>query len=339
MDRRKFLRSISSGLAAISLPGISQVGDSNRRVRLGRVALESLSVYSQPSENSRILFQRFFNDILQIYDTVVSEDGPGYNPYWYKVWGGYVHSSYVQGVENHLNPIKREFPSTGTLMELSVPFSTSYRIRNNGNWEAFYNLYFGSTHWVFDLVEGPMGYLYYRVDNALLTLSYYVRAEHLRVVDDSELSPIHPEVAPQNKTIEISIDFQSLRAFENGELIQDFYVSTGLPTTSLDPNIIPTDTPKGNHSIHEKRPSVHMGDGTLRSDAEAYELPGVPWVSYIELNTGVAIHGAYWHNNFGVTMSHGCINMRPDDAKWIYRWSTPYPDGTSSNYRTPVLVY
>lgn len=252
--------------------------------------------------------------------------------------GGYVHSAFIQTVRNQLNPIIRSFPSIGSLMELTVPYSQSYRIKKRNVWETFYILYYGSTHRVFDLIEEPDGQLYYEIRNALLTLSYYVPAEHLRRVDESELTPIHPDILPQDKHIEISIDFQVLRAYEGNQLIKEFKVSTGLPNTSIDPDIIPTDTPKGNHIIQNKRPSVHMGDGTLRSDAEAYELPGVPWVSYFEPTTGVAIHGTYWHNNFGVTMSHGCVNMKPDDAKWIYRWTTPYPDGTVSDHHTSVSV-
>jgi lipoprotein-anchoring transpeptidase ErfK/SrfK len=53
-----------------------------------------------------------------------------------------------------------------------------------------------------------------------------------------------------------------------------------------------------------------------------YDLPGVPWVSYFTSN-GVAFHGTYWHNDFGVPHSHGCINLTPEDAKWVYRWTTP----------------
>jgi len=64
----------------------------------------------------------------------------------------------------------------------------------------------------------------------------------------------------------------------------------------------------------------------------------VPWVSYIESSTGVAIHGTYWHNNYGVTMSHGCINMLSEDSKWVYRWTTPEQNGPVI-YRTPVKVY
>jgi len=163
----------------------------------------------------------------------------------------------------------------------------------------------------------------------------------LRLVNDDELTPINLDVPPKNKSIEISIDHQSLRALEYGQVVKDFYVSTGRVSTSLNPDIIPTDTPKGDHIVRTKKPSVHMGDGSLRSDAsEEYEtLPGVPWVSYFEPQTGVAIHGTYWHNNYGTVMSHGCINMLPEEAKWIYRWSTPYPDASITNFHTPVLVY
>lgn len=340
ISRRGFLKSFGVGLASLALP---RPISSRRNIilpRLGRVASESLSVYSEASDKSSIRFQRYRDDILHLYQDVVSEDGPGYNPVWHRVWGGYVHSAFVQPVENRLNPIVSEFPSVGMLMEVTVPFSQSYRIRQNGSWEAFYRLYYSSTHFAFETVQGPEGEPYYKVNNSLLNLSYYVRAEDMRLVDASELTPIHPEVSPQDKRIEISIDFQSLRAFEYDQLIRDMDVSTGLPTTSNNPDLLPTDTPKGNHVIRSKRPSVHMGDGTLRSDAEAYELPGVPWVSYFA-QEGYAIHGTFWHNNFGVTMSHGCINMRSEDAKWIYRWCSPYPqtEDELKAYRTKVLVY
>jgi len=339
MNRRSFLKNIGTGIAACTISPLQKPPiDSYRSIQLGRVTSESLSVYEKPSELSKILFQRFFNDTLNIYDSIISEDGPGYNPIWHQVFGGYVHSAWVQPVRNRLNSIIRSFPSSGSLMELTVPYSQSYRIRNGSKWENSYILYYGSTHWVFDLIENPYGQLFYEIHNALVTTSHYVPAEHLRLVQESEFAPIHPDVPPAAKHIEISIDFQILRAYENGQLIKEFQVSTGLPNSSLDPNVIPTDTPKGPHIIQNKRPSVHMGDGTLRNDAQAYELPGVPWVSYFEPSTGVAIHGTYWHNNFGVTMSHGCVNMESEDAKWIFRWSTPYPDSDSSIQHTTVEV-
>jgi len=64
------------------------------------------------------------------------------------------------------------------------------------------------------------------------------------------------------------------------------------------------------------------GAGDLAAD-DAYDLPGVPWVSYF--NGGIAIHGTYWHNDYGRPWSHGCINVLPQDAKWFYRWALPLP--------------
>ena len=53
-----------------------------------------------------------------------------------------------------------------------------------------------------------------------------------------------------------------------------------------------------------------------------YDLPGVPWVSFFT-STGVSFHGTYWHNDYGKPRSHGCVNLRPQDAKFIYRWTSP----------------
>ena len=53
--------------------------------------------------------------------------------------------------------------------------------------------------------------------------------------------------------------------------------------------------------------------------SEYYYLPGVPWVMYFF--QGYAIHGTYWHHNFGKPMSHGCVNLTIEDAKWFYNWA------------------
>jgi lipoprotein-anchoring transpeptidase ErfK/SrfK len=80
-------------------------------------------------------------------------------------------------------------------------------------------------------------------------------------------------------------------------------------------------TPPGEYRILRKvRIQAMSGPG--------YYVPNVEWVSYFL--DGYAIHGTYWHNNFGHPMSHGCVNMRNEDARWIYEWA---PLGT------PVSVY
>jgi lipoprotein-anchoring transpeptidase ErfK/SrfK len=79
-------------------------------------------------------------------------------------------------------------------------------------------------------------------------------------------------------------------------------------------------TPLGRHTTFHKRSSRHMARGNLA--ANGYDLPGVPWNSYIT-EDGIAFHGTYWHNNFGHPRSHGCINLTPQAAKWVYLWTIP----------------
>jgi len=72
----------------------------------------------------------------------------------------------------------------------------------------------------------------------------------------------------------------------------------------------------GHYKIYMKIPSQTMSGGV---GAEAYYLPNVPWVMYFA--GANAIHGTYWHHNFGHPMSHGCVNLTIDDAKWFYNWA------------------
>ena len=53
---------------------------------------------------------------------------------------------------------------------------------------------------------------------------------------------------------------------------------------------------------------------------EFYDLPGVPWTSYID-NNGISFHGTYWHNDYGKPHSHGCVNLPPQEP-WLFRWTT-----------------
>lgn len=105
--------------------------------------------------------------------------------------------------------------------------------------------------------------------------------------------------------IEVSISQQYLWAWEGDALVLETYVSTGRPGF---------DTPLGTFYVNTKLESQTM-EGVL--GGEYYNVPDVPWVMYFT-NVGHAIHGAYWHNNFGAVMSHGCINLPLDVAEWMY---------------------
>ena len=66
--------------------------------------------------------------------------------------------------------------------------------------------------------------------------------------------------------------------------------------------------------------SHHMSGG---SSGGGWDLPGIAWTTLFS-GHGEAVHSTYWHNDFGVPRSRGCVNARPEDAKWVFRWSLPY---------------
>lgn len=296
-----------------------------------RITLRSIYVYREPDFRSPRIGTIRRDNILHIPEEVISPDGPSHNPRWYRLVNGYIHSAYTQRVENaHFNEALRWIPKNGRLGEITVPFSQSFRKTLTSGWVKLYRLYYGSVHWITDIVEGPDGETWYNLTDELLHVHYGVPAAHIRPIHPSELTPISPEVPEEEKRIEVSISAQQMIAYEADQPVFEAKISSGIPSKELPPNGIPTETPQGRFRVGVKVPSKHMGDGTLSPDLDAYELIGVPWVSFFHKD-GVAFHGTYWHDNFGRMMSHGCVNMRNQDAIWLYRWSAPFAEASDWN--------
>ncbi len=138
------------------------------------MATDSISVYSQPNDESRIQYQHFRDDLVNYYYEVESEYGPDYNPRWYRVWGGYMHSAHLQKVSTILNPIMDTVPEAGILAEVTVPFSQVMWLKGKKYWEPLYRLYYQSLHWVDGKAEGPDGGVWYQIHDELLdNIRYY----------------------------------------------------------------------------------------------------------------------------------------------------------------------
>jgi lipoprotein-anchoring transpeptidase ErfK/SrfK len=142
------------------------------------------------------------------------------------------------------------------------------------------------------------------------------------VFELAELEPLSPEIPLEQKRIEVDLAQQRLTAFESGRAVFATTISGGRYRANPSVREGKTWTPIGQFAVFQKIPSRHMGDGRLTSDIEANEFPGVPWVSLFTM-AGIAFHGVYWHNDFGRPRSDGCINMRPAEALWVYRWARP----------------
>lgn len=137
----------------------------------------------------------------------------------------------------------------------------------------------------------------------------------------------------EEKWIEVSLEEQKLRAWEGNNLIMEFPISSGLWAP----------TPKGTFNIWYKTRSQSMKGGSQELGTY-YNLPNVP--NNMFFYKGYALHGAYWHNNFGHPMSHGCVNEPLASAAQIFEWAGPVvPEGvgavraTPENPGTRVLVH
>ena len=151
-------------------------------------------------------------------------------------------------------------------------------------------------------------------------------------------NPTHDVLGIQSndsKRIYVDLTNQRLYAFEGNNIIMNVPVSTG----KWNP------TPTGTFRIWIWLRYTRMTGG---SGAGYYNLPNVPYTMYFYNNliskaSGYSLHGAYWHNNFGHPMSHGCVNMRIEDAQKLFYWtnlnagSVTYP--TTENPGTLITIY
>jgi hypothetical protein len=333
LSRREFLKVSGTALASLAYqPFAGAIPDAEEtRVGLGRVTTEFINVYNRPSFEATRTWHYHRDRLLSLLEIFRSPHGPVYNPIWYRVEKGYIHSAYIQRVDHwHFNPILSDIPSGYILSEVTVPYVRAF-LRNSARaWERGYRLYYQSTHWITGVEIDSRGSVLYRLLDDWLRVNYYVPAVAMRPMTPDTYSPLAFNGTRDDKRIEIDLSQQTLTAFENDQIVLQTKVSTGRPRAS-DLKDKPTTTPVGSFRIRNKLPSRHMGNGALTDDIFAYELPGVPWTMIFHKD-GYALHGAYWHDNFGTRMSHGCVNMPCTAAQWLFRWTAP-EFGTGSDYK------
>jgi len=315
LSRRDFIKLSGLSFAAALLPP-TPPDEAPRQVEgLGR-AIKALYVYDRPSTQARPITLLLSETIFNIYGTLLGED-ENYNRTWYQVQQGYVYSGSVQPVRWQAQTPLAEVPGDGFLGEVTVPYTLS-KTGAYASAPSVYHLYYGTTHWIKAVQADEHGRLWYRIFDDRLERYSWVRGEHIRPVTPEEVAPISPSIG--SKRIEIDLEKQTFRCFENNVMVLDTLCSTG-PYLRMENGRRIYGTPAGDWAIIRKRPSRHMAGDDLAS-ADFFDLPGVPWVSYFHW-WGVSIHGTYWHNDYGKPHSHGCINLPIETAKWVFRWSQP----------------
>jgi lipoprotein-anchoring transpeptidase ErfK/SrfK len=313
LSRRDFLK--LGGAAMLGVLSSDLCLDTVRAASLphqGRVTYTRMKVRASPSFTGEQVGSLVFDDLVDLVGQVSGGVPEDYNRTWYQLTNGsFVYSGGIQPVRSILNETGLTLPEGGMVGEISVPYADSIWGLNRSP-SPGPRLYYASAHWVTALVADQRdGSFWYKCYDNLWQSHYYTRPQWVHLLSTTDLAPITPLIPDRRKHIEVVLDDQMLYAFEDGNLVYAARASTGQNGF---------ETPTGWFHTFHKRPTYHMTGGFDASTT--FDLPGVPWDSYIT-DSGVAIHGTYWHNDFGGRHSHGCINLSPEDARWIYRWSSP----------------
>ncbi len=340
ISRRKFLEFSALGLGAWLLdPRLIQtqtLPEFPKADKLGRICTGNegahFDVYKYPYSDSDTIGTVYRDDVVPWLSEVVTTqiNNNVINQRWVQTDQGYIYSDNIQPVKNSPNQPVDAFPTngseTGSWVEVTVPY-VDFTLQSYPPLSPWLNpiftpkprLYYSQIMWADQIKKDDQGQVLYRITEKYGSYGdiFWAPAEAFRLLTDEDLAPINPDA--EDKSIVVDLTYQQLSCFEGKNEVYYCRVSTG---GKYDAQGNPTDkwaTTPGSHPISWKMISTHMSGG---STGDGYDTPGIGWTSMFY--EGAAIHSTFWHNGFGVARSHGCVNVAPDDAKWIFKWNVPW---------------
>jgi hypothetical protein len=332
-----------------SLQGISPYPEN---VKLGRNCVNgAINIRSRPTVNSTESGVLYEDAVFEWGQEVLGETPPGLlSRRWVEMDKGYVYAPSIQPVwyipQTPLTKIPEKNGEVGFWAEVTVPYVDL--ILENGPtarspWFSEVDiprLYYSQVIWVDGVKTGEDGNLYYHLVERFGTYGdlFWALASAFRLITEDEIAPIRPEV--ENKKVVVNLDYQTMSCYEGEREVYFCRVSTGARFDSSGTPVDHWPTPAGHHQIWRKLVSLHMSGG---GTGAGWDTPGVAWTTLF-VGQGVAIHSTFWHNDYGTPRSHGCVNAKPEDAKWVFRWTLPQVDYTAGDLTiqgpegTPIIV-
>lgn len=337
ITRRSFLRIAALSALGLALPrvALAHCDDACRDVYesfdrpprdFGRIISWQQTVRLAPDPTAKAVGYASRDEVIPLYAQLPGVAPWPSNPIWYMTSGGFIHSGYVQPVETTPNPeVIEHVEAPGFWAEVCLPFAT-------GQWSpgparSARRLYYETVYRVVNAQKAEDGSWWYQLEQGVTynTPGLWVPANAMRRLSPEDLAPI--SMGRTDKRIEIDIPNETLTCYEG---------DTPVFMTRTASGVYGVGTPLGEFRVLHKRFGWRMvGDD--------YDLPGVPFPVYFT-RSAVAIHGTYWHNDYGRRHSHGCLNVASRDARWVYRWVDPvadYVNGTTKaepGQGTPVVV-
>lgn len=330
MQRRNFLKIGGLAIAGLAIPrGLLKAAQSFPiSERLGRVNVGRVELKSDPDENSQTLDFLFEDAVLPWLREFVGPKPFRINQRWVETPNGFIWAPNLQPVENKENQPVDQIPThgetSGMWVEVTVPW-VDVNLENapgRSPWLEYASVprfYYSQIFWVDKVTVDDNGQALYHINERYGSYGdiFVGRAEAFRPLSFDEVTPIHPEV--DDKRVIVNLTNQTLSCFEGNQEVYFCRVSTGAKFNIQGEATDTWETPPGPHPIWRKLFSLHMSGGATGG---GWDLPGIGWTTLFA-SGGIAIHSTFWHNNFGVPMSHGCVNAAPEDAKWIFRWVDP----------------
>lgn len=328
LSRREFLKLSALGASSLafkSVSGRTKLEDFPNAEKLGRVCYGRWDLKAQPDYDAPAVGQVFDDQIVVWLREVVGRWPFRNNQKWIETPDGYLWGAYIQPVHNLLNEPLLDVPQTtigpGLWVEVTVPYVDVSMVnppprhpyfRDRYEKQLPLRFYYSQILWVDQIRTTQDGRIEYRVNEKYGNRGdiYWADARAFRPLSPDEISPINPDVEDKRIVVDISRSRQILSCFEGNSEVYYCRVSSGQTDGA---------TPLGTFSIWRKLVSIHMEGGTA---VAGWDVGGVGWTNLFTSN-GVAIHSTYWHNNFGEPESNGCVNVAPQDAKWIFRWTNP----------------
>ena len=334
LSRRDFLKKGIISAAAFSLMPYmdlkSYFSEWPDAERLGRNCAGGwITLRAQPSSNSAEVGKLYEDDVVVWLREVIGEAPSGVlSKKWIETPQGYVYATNLQPVMYKPNEPVQSLPTSslgnGMWAEVTIPY-VDLVLPNPAiaPWlkEVEHpRLYYSQIMWIDEIKKGTDGRVIYRVNEHYGTYGdvFEASAEAFRPITEEEITPINPDA--ENKKIVVNLNYQTLSCYEGNNEVYFCQISSGAKFDAIGDQVDEWATPLGAHLPWRKAISFHMSGG---ASGAGWDTPGIGWTILFDPD-GAGIHSTFWHNNFGMPKSHGCVNAKPEDAKWIFRWTNPY---------------
>ncbi len=330
-SRRDMLKGMLVFGSAVSLnPRLFDLISPFESDKYGRVCVPNLGIYSRPSIKSEKITTLYEDDVTVWLREVVGEIPPGMmNAAWVETPDGFIYGPNLQPVEYLENDFVTELPQTslgeGFWAEVTFPFVDL--ILDNPPPSAPWlkqaenpRFYYSQVVWVDGIKKENETESYYRINERFgYGDIFWANSKAFRKITDDELQPISPQVENKRVFVDVTPSRQYLVCLEDEAEVYYCKISSGAKWNSEGQLMETWGTPQGVFRTWRKQISSHMTGGAAGG---GWDIPGVGWTVLFSSN-GVAIHSTFWHNDFGTPRSRGCVNVKPKDAQWIFRWTNP----------------